>query len=103
MTGNEISLYRCSDTSGKLEINLVKKGALSYSNLAEDDTFIVEAGELGVWVWLGRKSTKLERTGAMKVGEGFITHRHLPSCTRLTIVTMGGEPQEFKFLFADGK
>ena len=99
----EISLYRCSDITGKIEINLVKKGALRYSNLAEDDAFIVEAGELGVWVWLGRKSTKLERTGAMEVGEGFITDRQLPSSTRLTRVIMGGEPQEFKFLFADGK
>ena len=99
----EISLYRCSDISGNLEIDLVRRGRLSYSELKEDDAFIVEAGELGVWVWLGRKSTKLERTGAMEVGEGFIKEKNLPSHTRLTRVIMGGEPEEFKYLFTNEK
>ena len=82
---------------------VVRRGRLSYSELQEDDAFIVEAGELGVWVWLGRKSTQLERTGAMEVGEGFIRERNLPSHTKLTRVIMGGEPEEFKYLFCDGK
>eukprot|EP00092_Neocalanus_flemingeri_P027348 GFUD01029660.1.p1 GENE.GFUD01029660.1~~GFUD01029660.1.p1 ORF type:complete len:351 (+),score=124.63 GFUD01029660.1:238-1290(+) len=95
----DISLYRCSDMTGKLEIQLIKKGMLRFAELKEDDAFIVEAGELGVWVWLGRRSTGQERAGAMKVGDGFIKERKLPSSTRLTKVHMGGEPEEFKSLF----
>ena len=99
----EISLYRCSDITGNLEIDLIKKGMLCYGDLAEDDAFIVEAGELGVWVWLGRRSNEQERAGAMEMGEGFIKDRQLPKHTRLTRVYMGGEPEEFKFLFLDGR
>eukprot|EP00092_Neocalanus_flemingeri_P027053 GFUD01029339.1.p1 GENE.GFUD01029339.1~~GFUD01029339.1.p1 ORF type:complete len:366 (+),score=109.53 GFUD01029339.1:74-1099(+) len=95
----EISLYRCSDVTGKLEFPLIKKGKLTYSDLTEDDAFIVEAGDLGVWVWLGRRCSEQERAGAMAVGEGFITDRQLSRNTRLTRVFMGGEPEEFNCLF----
>ena len=98
----EISLYRCSDITGKLEIHLIKNGKLHYDDLAEDDAFIVEAGELGVWVWLGRKSTEQERAEAMKLGDGFIKDKQLPSFTKVTKVHMGGEPEEFKSLFLYG-
>ena len=98
----EISLHRCSDITGKLEIHLIKKGMLRYEDLAEDDAFIVEAGELGVWVWIGKGSTDQEKTGAMAVGESFIEEKQLPSFTRLTKVHMGSEPEEFKSLFLDG-
>ena len=50
----EISLYKCSDMTGDINIELVKKGDLEKDNLIEDDSFIVNATDLGIWVWLGR-------------------------------------------------
>ena len=50
----EISLYRCSDITGSLNINLVQSGNIQREQLDSDDAFIVDAANLGVWIWLGR-------------------------------------------------
>jgi len=96
----DISLYRVTDASGDLEVDLVKMGCLSYSDLDGNDAFIFSAKSLGVWVWLGRHSTSQERIGAMSTGNKFVTDHGLPNHTRVTKVNMGGEPEEFKSLFA---
>ena len=50
----EICLYRCSDITGSLDIHLVQSGNLQREQLDSDDAFIVDAANLGVWIWLGR-------------------------------------------------
>ena len=50
----EISLYRCSDITGSLNIHLVQSGNIQREQLDSDDAFIVDAANLGVWIWLGR-------------------------------------------------
>ena len=50
----EICLYRCSDITGSLDIHLVQSGNLQKEQLDSDDAFIVDAANLGVWIWLGR-------------------------------------------------
>merc|ERR1712130_414724 len=62
----------------------------------------MSAGALGIWVWLGRKATKEERQSAMQLGEKFIRENGLPPQTALTRTFQGGEPEEFKSLFASG-
>jgi len=95
----EISLYKCSDFTGKLEIQMVKKGKLEHKDLNVDDAFIVDGNHLGIWVWLGRKSNDTERKEAMGAGQKFIKNNGLPKHTKVTKVNMGGEPEEFKSLF----
>ena len=49
-----ISLFpRVSDTSGQMEIDLIKTGQLSQADLQGQDAFLVNGGGLGVYVWLG--------------------------------------------------
>ena len=98
---SEISLFKCSDLSGELTVNLAKKGNLEKHDLEEGDSFIVEAGELGVWIWLGRKSNENERKGAMNAGLKFIEVNKLDENTSVTKVSMGGEPEDFKSLFTN--
>jgi len=98
---SEISLFKCSDLSGELTVNLAKKGNLEKHDLEEGDSFIVEAGELGVWIWLGRKSNENERKGAMNAGLKFIEANKLDENTSVTKVSMGGEPEDFKSLFTN--
>ena len=50
----EICLYRCSDITGHLSITLVHSGNLQQEQLDSDDAFIIDAANLGIWVWLGR-------------------------------------------------
>jgi len=50
----EICLYRCSDITGSLTINLLQSGNLQKEQLDSDDAFIIDAANLGIWIWLGR-------------------------------------------------
>ena len=95
----EIALFKCSDFSGELEIQLVKRGELEGNDLDGDDAFIVDGNHQGIWVWLGRRSNAMERKEAMGAGQKFIEKRGLDKNTRLTKVNMGREPEEFKSLF----
>ena len=55
-----------------METELVKEGDLSKDDLDPNDAFLVSAGALGIWVWLGRLATAEERQGAMRL----LCHRH---------------------------
>ena len=85
-----------------METELVKEGDLSKDDLDADDAFLVSAGALGIWVWLGRQATKEERKCAMQLGEKFIKEKELPRGTALTRTFQCGEPDEFKTLFVEG-
>ena len=50
-----------------METELVKEGDLSKDDLDPNDAFLVSAGALGIWVWLGRHATAEERQGAMRL------------------------------------
>ena len=53
----EICLYKCSDITGHLTITLVHSGNLQQEQLDSDDAFIIDAANLGIWIWLGRWET----------------------------------------------
>ena len=95
-------LCRVSDVTGSMKTELVKTGELSRSDLEGEDAFLVSVGELGVWVWLGRRSSAEERRAAMELGERFIRESGLPRHTALTRVAQGGEPGDFTSLFKEG-
>ena len=98
---SEISLYKCSDLSGEIRVNLVKRGNIEKQDLEEHDSFIIEAGPLGIWIWLGRKSNEYERKEAMKAGIKFIEVNKLSGDVSVSKVIMGAEPEEFKSLFVN--
>ena len=50
----EVTLYKCSDMTGELVIHLVKTGNIKRSDMNDDDAYIINANDLGVWIWLGR-------------------------------------------------
>ena len=82
------------------EGDFVKKGNLEKDDLKEDDSFVVNAGEFGIWIWLGRKSNQNERSQAIQTGISFLKKENLPIDTSVTKVSVGGEPEEFKTLFS---
>ena len=50
----EVTLYKCSDMTGELVIHLVKTGNIKRSDMNDDDAYIINANDLGIWIWLGR-------------------------------------------------
>jgi advillin len=67
------------------------------------DAFIIDNGTRGIWVWIGKKASPKERTEAMRNAQGFIRKKGYPDHTPVTRVIDGGEPEEFRSLFAQWK
>ena len=61
-----LRLYRCSDDSGKLVLTEVKEGPLVQADLHSDDSFLIDNGNYGIWVWIGRRASTAERREAMR-------------------------------------
>ena len=102
MLTENLSSPRVSDVTGEMKTEQVKEGNLTKDDLDPNDAFLVSAGALGIWVWLGQKATKEERQSVMQLGEKFIRENGLPPQTALTRTFQNGEPEEFKSLFASG-
>lgn len=93
-TRNLIKLYQCSDEvrlpqvevathssiptwvhffqDGRLRITEVKSGPLEQSDLNSKDTFIIDNGSYGIWVWVGKKASPDERKEAIRNAQGFL-------------------------------
>lgn len=67
------------------------------------DSFIVDSGPAGIWVWVGCKASSKERTEAMRNAQGFVKKKGYPSNTPVTRVVDKAEPTEFKVLFTSWK
>lgn len=96
----QITLWRCSEEGSQLKLTEVARAPLVKQNLDTNDCFIVDSGEAGVWVWCGRQASKLEKRESVNNAAAFIMQRNYPSHVQLTKVHEGGEPAEFKALFA---
>ncbi len=99
----DIKLYKCSDEDGTLKITEVKTGPLLQSDLKSEDSFIVDNGNCGIWVWVGKRASQAERTEAMRNAQGFIKKKGYNAQTQVTRVVDHGEPSEFKSLFKGWK
>lgn len=98
---SEIALYRVCDMTGSVATEHVKTGDLTQADLEGTDAFLVNAGTLGIWVWVGRQSSSEERNAVMGLGDKFIQEQNLPKHTSIKRVFQGGEIEEFKSLFAE--
>lgn len=99
----ELTLYQCSDEDGTYKVIEIKSGPLEQGDLKSEDSFIVDNGPAGIWVWVGRKASSKERTEAIRNAQGYVIKKGYPSNTPVTRVVDGGEPIEFKALFTSWK
>ncbi|VDN51778.1 unnamed protein product [Dracunculus medinensis] len=90
-----ISLWRVSDASGKMEVNIVADGTFQYSQLDSKDAFILDAGHGGVFVWIGKDCTIDERKRAMQWANSYLQKMNKPEWTQVTRVLEGSEPAIF--------
>lgn len=100
---SEIRLYRCSDEDGTLKVTEIKSGPLFQEDLSSQDSFIVDNGTNGIWVWVGKQASQKERMEAMRNAQGFSKKKNYPASTPVTRVIDGGEPVDFKALFKSWK
>ncbi|XP_075213446.1 villin like protein quail isoform X2 [Lycorma delicatula] len=99
MERNALKLYQCSDDDGTYKVTEIKSGPLLQSDLKSDDSYIIDNGAKGVWVWIGKKASIKERVEAMRNAYGFVKKKLYPASTPINRVVESGEPMEFKALF----
>ncbi|XP_026283212.2 villin-1-like isoform X2 [Frankliniella occidentalis] len=94
-----VTLYHCADKDDTCMVTEVKSGPLDHSDLSHSDSYIVDRGSVGVWVWLGRLVGERDRVEAMRNAQGFVRKKGYAAHTPITRVTDGCEPAEFRCLF----
>ena len=67
----------------KIVFYFITGGPLEQSDLQSKDSFIIDNGAFGLWVWVGKKASSAERTEAMRNAQGFIKKKGNYLCSRL--------------------
>nr|Q24800.3 RecName: Full=Severin [Echinococcus granulosus]AAK00052.1 actin-filament fragmenting protein [Echinococcus granulosus] len=79
------SLYKLSDSSGKLELTIVSEGSASKHDIKPDDVYIILTKE-GLFVYIGKDCSVLEKRNALSNA-----HKFLQTCPNpflpITVVT----------------
>ncbi|XP_022093580.1 protein flightless-1 homolog isoform X2 [Acanthaster planci] len=93
-------LYKVGLGMGYLELPQVElpKGKLSQSLLETKNVYILDCNA-DVFIWIGRKSTRLVRAAALKLSQELCSIIHRPSCASVIRVLEGTESQVFKSKF----
>lgn len=95
-----LKLYQCDTVSGIFRVELAKTGILNQLDLyAKFPIYIIDAHLRGIWIWVGRKATKQERTDAMRHARGYVIKKNYPSSTVVIRVIDRFEPPEFMNMF----
>ncbi|KAI6173462.1 Gelsolin-like protein 1 [Aphelenchoides besseyi] len=97
----ELTLYKVSDATGKIELTKIRQGALKFDDLKSEDVFILDAQSSGIYVWIGKKATAQERSKAMHFGQDFLIRQARPPWFTIVKVLDGAEPDTFKQWFSD--
>ncbi|KAF2075831.1 hypothetical protein CYY_002865 [Polysphondylium violaceum] len=92
------TLFRLSDSSGKLEFKEVGKNKLNRGVLDTNDVFLLDSG-LGILVWVGRKASIAERKKAFTFASEYISKSGLPPFTPVIRFIEGGDNRLFESFF----
>lgn len=94
-------LYKVSaNADGEVEIAVMGEKPLGKDMLDQDDCFVLDSGTTnGIFVWIGKESSKEERIQAMKSAESFLAQNGLPKWTKIVRIVQNAETATFKQYF----
>lgn len=88
-------LFRLSDASGQLMLDLVKDGQhIHRSDLNGDDVFVLDTGK-AIWVWRGLGASKAEKAMWIKVAQMYVNQLQDAHLTSIASVLEGNESTAF--------
>lgn len=68
-----LKLYKCGHLNGKYRIEEIKTSLLEQNDLLDvESAYIIDGGEKGVWIWIGRNINTQEKAEAMRNARGFV-------------------------------
>jgi len=85
---DKLVLYQLSDESGSMKFTKIIEGKVVQSMLKSQDVFIVDAA-VQVFVWIGKGSSKAEKSQAMKYAMEYLKHAGKPPTTPITRINEG--------------
>uniref|UniRef100_A0ACB8ELQ4 Uncharacterized protein n=1 Tax=Sphaerodactylus townsendi TaxID=933632 RepID=A0ACB8ELQ4_9SAUR len=94
-----ISLYRVSDSEGKMQVTEEARRPLVQEMLNSDDCYILDHGGMKIYVWKGKGATKVEKQTAMSKALEFMKMQGYPYSTNIETAHDGSESAMFKQLF----
>lgn len=94
-----VTLYRVSDGAGRLKIEPVSQKPLRQNLLDPNDCFILDTGDANIFVWIGKRCNKNEKSQAMNKGQEFLTSKKYPGWTHVERIVDGAEPTIFRQYF----
>lgn len=93
------ALFQLSDDSGELTFKEVGRGKVSKDLLKSDDVFIFDIG-CEVYVWVGKKASKQEKSQGMTFASKYLIKYERPAFLPVTQIFEGGENEVFEGAFA---
>lgn len=88
-------LFKLSDASGQLSLDLVKEGnGIGKEDLDGDDVFLLDAGK-SVWVWEGKGASKAEKAMWLKVVQKYVGTQQDAAGLSVAKVNQGSEGRAF--------
>lgn len=88
-TDDLLKLYKCGHSNGKYRIEEMKTSLLEQSDLIDmEAAYIIDNGEIGVWIWVGRGSNIQDKAEAMRNARGFVKKVNFISSLNKQICTL---------------
>jgi len=96
----EVSLHHVWEEDG--EIHTVKVGgtAPKQCDLKSEDCFLLDTGRSGVFVWIGKTSSKEEKKKSMELAAKYLEENGYPPWTKVQRIVEGAETMAFKQYFS---
>jgi len=88
LDSEKLYLYRLSDSTGKMTFKEEANGKLNIGMFDSNDVFIVDAN-IELFVWIGKGSSKEEKSNAMKFATEYLTQKNKPITTPITRINEG--------------
>ncbi|XP_045783560.1 gelsolin-like isoform X1 [Maniola jurtina] len=95
----EVTLSEISDKSGSIQIKKLP-APLTQDLLDTKECYILDTGS-SIYVWIGKQSTKKEKSEAMKKAHHYLEVNNYPSWVHISKVVEEAEPAAFKQHFQD--
>ncbi|TAQ91331.1 hypothetical protein B7494_g302 [Chlorociboria aeruginascens] len=88
-------LFRCSDSTGTLKLDLVKNGGVVLSDFRSEDVFLFDSG-FQIYVWQGDGASRREKALWLKVAESYLQSLEDSWTTPVATVKEGREGPAFQ-------
>lgn len=99
-----VSLHRVwEDDDGLVQSEQVAEKPLAQSNLGSGDCYLLDTGGAGLFVWIGRGSSRPEKVRSMELATKYLERQGYPKWTKVERVIEGAEPTVFKQYFKSWK